>query len=96
MYYLGEEYEGVYFTKREGECLVYMLEGNTIVATAKILGLSSRTVEFYVKNMKMKIGVTTKFQLLEKIKITDFLKNYHFNTINRVRMAQPEEDRANS
>ncbi len=81
MFYLGEAYEGVYFTKREAECLMHMLQGNTIVATAKMLQLSPRTVEFYVKNMKMKIGVTTKAQLLQKVEHTDFVKNYHFKVV---------------
>lgn len=91
MFYLGDEYEGVYFTKRESECLIHMLEGNTIVDTAKILGLSPRTVEFYVKNMKMKIGVTTKIQLLSRIEQTDFVKNYHINFVTTGTQLRPEE-----
>ena len=81
MFYLGEEYEGVYFTKREAECLIHMLEGNTIVATAKLLALSPRTVEFYVKNMKMKVSAATKADLLKKISKTNFMKNYRFKML---------------
>jgi len=81
MFYLGDDYEGVYFTNREAECLMHLLEGKTIVATAKELGLSHRTVEFYVKNMKMKVGAVSKIQLIEKIGKTDFVKNYHYNIL---------------
>ena len=93
MYYLGDEYEGVYFTNRESECLMHLLDGNTIVATANILGLSSRTVEFYVRNMRMKIGVTTKTQLIDKIEQTDFVKNYHLNVLAKTTARKLEEDR---
>jgi len=92
MYYLGDEYEGVYFTKREAECLLYLVEGNTIVKTALIMGLSPRTVEFYVKNMKMKIGVTTKVQLLQRIERTDFMKNYHISTVTMGSSPNAEKD----
>ena len=64
-YTVGEQYPGVYFTQREAECLYYLGRGLTIVSTAKMLGLSPRTVEFYVKNMKVKVKLRTKSQLVE-------------------------------
>ncbi len=75
MYFLGEKYKGIYFTQREAECLVHLLKGATIVSAAASLGLSPRTVEFYVKNMKLKLNCATKAELLEKVRETDFLKN---------------------
>ncbi|MCB1827010.1 MAG: helix-turn-helix transcriptional regulator, partial [Coxiellaceae bacterium] len=67
-YYLGDEFPNVYFTQREIDCLFYLLAGYTIAETAERLGLSPRTVEFYVKNMRMKIGVKNKADLLKKIR----------------------------
>ncbi len=64
-YTVGERYPGVYFTQREAECLYYLGRGLTITATAKMLELSPRTVEFYVKNMKVKVKLRTKSQLVE-------------------------------
>jgi DNA-binding CsgD family transcriptional regulator len=64
-YTVGERYPGVYFTQREAECLYYLGRGLTIVSTAKMLELSPRTVEFYVKNMKVKVKLKTKSQLIE-------------------------------
>ncbi len=64
-YYLGEAYGDLYFTKREAEALYYLLQGKTIAQVGHVLGLSARTVEFYLKNMKLKVGVKTKVELLE-------------------------------
>lgn len=76
MYYLGKKYEGLYLTHQEGECMNLLLQDHTIVSTAKDLNLSARTVEFYVKNMKLKLSCATKKELVNKIAETDFLKNY--------------------
>jgi len=92
MYYLGDDYEGIYYTKREAECLIYLIQGNTLVATAKLMDLSPRTVEFYVKNMRLKIGATTKTQLLNKIEETDFVKNYHYNALEKAAAKKLEEE----
>lgn len=73
MYFLGDHYEGVYFTKRETETLSYLLQGKTIPETGKMLKLSARTIEFYVKNMKLKIGAKSKVELLEKVRTTKIM-----------------------
>ena len=73
-YYLGGVYAGIYFTRREAECLYYLLRGMTIAATAIQLELSPRTVEFYVKNMKRKLQVKTKFDLMECLHAINFLR----------------------
>lgn len=78
MYFLGETYEGIYFTKREIETLSYLLQGKTIPETGKMLRLSARTIEFYVKNMKLKIGAKSKNDLLDRVrttKVMDYFNN---------------------
>lgn len=72
-YYVGSNYPNLYFTQRESECLFYLLKGLTIAATATMLELSARTVEFYVKNMKVKMRVKNKKQLLECLLREGFL-----------------------
>ncbi|MCX7120345.1 MAG: LuxR C-terminal-related transcriptional regulator [Gammaproteobacteria bacterium] len=72
-YFLGEKYPGVYITKREAESVFWIIQGLTIPQTACKLGLSSRTVEFYVKNLKVKLKCINKKELLEKILETDLL-----------------------
>lgn len=63
-YRLGGRYGDLYLTKREAEASHYLLKGYTIPGTGKELNLSPRTIEFYVKNMKLKIGVKTKDELM--------------------------------
>lgn len=72
-YFLGSRYPGVYFTKREAESMFWLMHGLTIAQAAAQLNLSPRTVEFYVKNMKNKLGCASKKRLIEKVYQTDLL-----------------------
>lgn|GEM_PF-2721606 len=63
-YYLFSDSSGVYLTAREAQCVYYMLHGYTILQTAKFLNLSNRTIEFYLRNMKLKMHVSTKSELI--------------------------------
>lgn len=78
-YVLGAKYGKMYFTKREAECMVFLLKGKTISKVAEALKLSPRTVEYYVKNMKNKIGCRTKFELIDLINASEFIKNIDAN-----------------
>lgn len=51
-------------TKRECECLELILKGYTSKQIAQVLGISYRTVEEYIGNIKQKMGVKTKAELL--------------------------------
>jgi len=73
-YYLGDQYPGVYLTKREAECMFWIVQNHTIGSTALKMQLSARTVEFYVKNMKLKLHCASKKQLIEKILQTHLLQ----------------------
>ena len=72
-YYLGDKYPGIYFTKREAESLFWMVHGCTIAETAGQMGLSPRTVEFYVKNMKIKLGCVSKKRLIQRVLETNLM-----------------------
>lgn len=52
-------------TKREFECLESLSKGFTMKLTAKQLDISPRTVESHIRNLKEKLGMHTKNQLLE-------------------------------
>ena len=73
IYLLGDKFKGVHFSSREGECMLLLLRGKTINGVAEALGLSPRTVEFYVKNMKGKVGCRTKSELISLILDSEFL-----------------------
>jgi DNA-binding CsgD family transcriptional regulator len=77
-FFLGINYKNVYFTNREAEVMVQLLQGKTLGAAATILNLSPRTIEFYVKNMKSKLACRTKSELIGKVFASDFVKNVDF------------------
>lgn len=78
-YYLGINFENIYFTKREAECMLLMLKGKTVNEMARVLKLSPRTIEYYTKNMKIKLGCRTKYNLIKIIEKSDFIKNLDFD-----------------
>ena len=72
-YYFDQDNPDAYLTCREAQCMYYLLHGCTIVKAAKKLQLSHRTVEFYVKNIKMKLNVMTKSELIAYMMRVNFL-----------------------
>lgn len=74
-YALGAKYGDAYFTKREAECMIFLLQCKTINKVAEILGLSPRTAEFYIERMKKKVGCRTRFELVDLIHESEFIKN---------------------
>ena len=78
VYSLGNHYGDIYFTKREAECMVWLLRGKTVNGVATLLKLSPRTVEYYLKNMKAKLRCRTKFELIDRVYESDFMKNVDF------------------
>lgn len=74
IYYLNDPFENKYLTFREAQTLFWLIQDYTLAAAAHKMGLSSRTVEFYVKNMKMKLHCATKKEMVEKILQTNLLE----------------------
>lgn len=52
-----------YLTQRELECLSWFAKGKTIEETARILGITPRTVKAYMQQMKEKLDCVSQFQL---------------------------------
>ena|SRR3990167_450133 len=77
-YRVGEPFQNVYFTQREAECMMLILRGYTNTQVAQLLNLSSRTVEFYLKNMRQKTGCISKTHLMSCIAKTNFLDSLDF------------------
>lgn len=78
-YRLGAKYGKTYFTRREAERMVCLLKGKKTKDVAMILKLSPRTVEFYIKNMKAKVGCRTKFELIDLVNTSEFMKYMGFD-----------------
>ena len=70
---IDEKFGDVYFTLREAQCMAQIMRGRTIKSTAIFLGLSPRTVEYYLKNMKAKLKCRTKSELMQLIADSDFM-----------------------
>jgi DNA-binding CsgD family transcriptional regulator len=51
-------------TARETECLKYLALGKSIKEIARTLGLSPRTIEYYIQNTKNKTGLKSRGELL--------------------------------
>jgi|SRR5262249_14471044 len=85
-YWLGEKYPGVYFTEREAQTISHFFHGKTIVEVAKMLNLSHRTIEFYLKNMKLKLNCRFKSELMGKVVESEFFEVYR-----RAKMQEEKE-----
>ena len=53
------------FSKREIECLYYLMKGKTARETSIHLNLSPRTVEYYLDTLKEKLACRKKSEIIE-------------------------------
>lgn len=58
---------GVSLTARENECLELTVKGFTAKEIAKKLSISARTVEEYLNQVKLKLGVSSKQRMIQKV-----------------------------
>jgi len=52
-------------SKRELECLFFLIRGKTMIQISEILFISKRTVENHIANMKQKLNIKKKSQLID-------------------------------
>ncbi len=57
-------YKNLVFSKREIECLYYLIRGLSAKQIGKILNLSSRTIETHIYNLKKKVGGRKKSDII--------------------------------
>lgn len=60
-------------TAREEECLFYVLQHKPAKVIAKILMISSRTVETHIANIKLKWGISNKEDMFEKASLHGYI-----------------------
>src|SRR4029078_1983764 len=63
----GSVIMNTYLTKREAEIAYYLVLGKTAKQIGTHLQLSQRTIEKHVENIKLKMRVTSKPELIEKL-----------------------------
>lgn len=66
----GLHFQNVYLTNREVECLCLFMRGMTIKLIAKALNISPRTVESHWNNIKVKMQISSKAELIEKLSVS--------------------------
>lgn len=54
-------------TRRELECLSYIMQGMTSKSIARNLGVSYRTVESHIERLKIKTKTASKTSLIQKM-----------------------------
>lgn len=64
---LAPRYEALDLSEKQSQCLFYYLNGYAAKEIAKLLQLSSRTIETHIENIKCLLDCSTKRQLFEKI-----------------------------
>ncbi len=72
--FLGDHFPEIYLTRREAQCGLLLIKGKSMVTIGKTLRLSTRTVEFYVQNIKNKLHCRTKRELVNVILKTNLMK----------------------
>jgi DNA-binding CsgD family transcriptional regulator len=63
----GWQCDTVYFNQREADILYHLVRGKTAKTIARIVGVSHRTVEHRLEQIKIKLGVSSKSELIEKV-----------------------------
>ena len=63
-YYLLGDYNKIYLTKREVECIRWSIYGKTADETAIILGINKKTVETNFENIRIKLNCTKQSQII--------------------------------
>ena len=66
-YMVNAKNKKYYFTKREMDCMRQLQQGHTLKEIAKLMAISPRTVEYYLDNVKDKLNIRRKSEILTAI-----------------------------
>lgn len=65
--YIDAKHNGAYLTRKEFDCLSFWVSGKTAKQIGLILDISHRTVETHFENIKGKLNINNKNQLVSKL-----------------------------
>lgn len=74
-YSITSQYGEYSLSKRESESLFYLIRGYTAREIAQRLGLSSKTIEYHIEQLKNKLNCSKKSELIEKSIDLGFIYN---------------------
>lgn len=66
-YYLGGEFNDIYLTRQEVHALKYLAHGETMKEAGGLAGLSPRTIESYLNNVRMKMGLNKRHEIIKVV-----------------------------
>ena len=72
-FYLTEE-QPQYLTRREAQCMYLIMQGLIHQDIAQLLQLSIRTIEFYLRNIRVRLGCRTRKDLLQVLLMSGFMQ----------------------
>lgn len=78
-YYLGGHYQGIYFTVREMDISLLLLRKLTYEFIGNALNISKRTVEYYVKQIKLKLRCEKRNDLIKRLREIEVIHKYGAN-----------------
>jgi DNA-binding CsgD family transcriptional regulator len=64
VYSIGKDFADIKLTSRQSECLFFLLRGKVAKEIARILGISYRTVEEHIEQLKLKFNCHNKSELM--------------------------------
>ena len=82
-------------TARESETLLLISYGNTVPESARMMGLSSRTVELYVVKLRHKFHCQSKRQLIEQVIADGLLLQLRQKVDNQLASIRSEVESSN-
>ena len=80
-YYLGKQFPEIYLTQREAECVYWVMKGLTNKQTADKMELSSRTIDYYLRNVRTKLNCYSKAHLIRVLDKACFLSEIEKQTM---------------
>lgn len=80
---IGRKNSSIVLSKREEECLFYLLQGRSMKLIANILAISPRTVETHIENLKVKFDCNNKYEVIDKALTLGFGNNIPTSLVQR-------------
>lgn len=75
VYSIGKDFADIKLTNRQSECLFFLLRGKGAKEIGKILGISYRTVEEHIEQLKLKFNCYTKSELISSAIAKGFMND---------------------
>jgi DNA-binding CsgD family transcriptional regulator len=80
---IARKSSNIVLTRREEECLFYLLQGRSMKVMGSILTVSPRTIESYIEKLKSKFGCHNKYTLIDKALSLGFGNNIPASLVHK-------------